>query len=122
MGAESPPRPYLRPKVYRGRQGAKLTLLLLEPPEEGRVLLRFEGFEGAEWNGRVVLHQKKGSGDREQYLVPGTDEQTAVLKWGTMEARPRGCDRDYFMHYDARDSEAVDPRMLIEEYQSMVGG
>lgn len=117
MNSETPLKPFLRPKVYRARQGAKVTLVLLEPPDSGRVLIRFEAFEGGEWNGRVILHEKKGSGDREQFLTDQLDRPSVVLKWGTLETQPPGCDREYFMHYDARDSESVDAQAIIEEYE-----
>jgi hypothetical protein len=108
-------------KVYAGPEGERVTMVYLEPASSHRVLIKFENFAGSTWNGKVVLHQTTVSGDgwnrREDFKSAEMGRPTIVAHgegWRSFEVRPRGVDRDFTVHYDAKQkANAAD---IIKEY------
>ncbi|HUP58144.1 MAG TPA: hypothetical protein VM598_11870 [Bdellovibrionota bacterium] len=105
-----------RAKVYLGPEGEKVTIVPLEPVKSGDFLIKFEGVEG-EWDDQVFRHHRNGSGSREDYKLDGQNYVSVTQRDGSMTAYPKGVSKDLSIYYSKKDSEKVQPKAILAEFQ-----
>ena len=115
-GAE-PLKAYAHAKVLVGPEGERVTLVYLEPRDQNQVLVKFDNVRG-EWDGKVVLHELKTSGDKEDYLARSEKHYVSVTqRAGSFEAYPKGDPKEIRLTYSDKESQAVKVEEIVAQYE-----
>ncbi len=102
-------------KVFEGGTGEKITVVFLEPKNENRVLIAFDGVDG-EWDGKVIEHDRIVMGDKQDFRVRGQKWVSLIERHGRFEAYPKGAKGDLSVSYSKEASEKTKPADIIARF------
>jgi len=106
-------------RVFRGPEGQRASLVYLEPVDDGRLLIRFDG-TGSAWDGKVFMHKLRAYDDKEDYVtqMSGGEYVTITMRYHQYELYPPNRESSIVIQYSDADSQKLDPAQVIAAFET----